>query len=289
MTLKSAARLTLLAILVACAFLAPAVPLALAAVLIAVTVYTLSTALAGHWRGIAIERVSIGWLLPFTWQRGSTQLQLGLLPFGGSVKFAGDHNAMRSGVSSEYMSRHPIERMLIHVTGPVATLATALLVLCAAWLLPGPTPWLVRDASHVGTHRLSGPYRFGPASQPDPFRTWWTGACSIEHSWFEVETFRQPLRDYAGPIGILACVGRSSTGGPKAFAHSTALLLLLFGLANLLPIPPFAGGHVALIFVELMRGRPLSQGTLNAVLIVSLLALLFLVIAVTWFDVCALL
>ncbi len=64
-------------------------------------------------------------------------------------------------------------------------------------------------------------------------------------------------RSIQGPISI----ARKIYGGHWdwiRFWTITALLSLVIGLMNILPIPALDGGHIALLFVEMVRGRPLS-------------------------------
>ncbi len=70
-----------------------------------------------------------------------------------------------------------------------------------------------------------------------------------------------PSRSVQGPISI----ARKIYGGQWdwiRFWTITALLSLVIGLMNLLPIPALDGGHVILLLIELIRGKPLPTKAL---------------------------
>ncbi len=79
----------------------------------------------------------------------------------------------------------------------------------------------------------------------------------------------------------------------QSFASQGLIPLLLFlalisinlGILNLLPIPGLDGGHILFVLIEMVRGRPLSLRIQGLVQMVGLLAVLFLIVFVTWLDV----
>ncbi len=84
-----------------------------------------------------------------------------------------------------------------------------------------------------------------------------------------------PARSVQGPISI----ARKIYGGQwdwVRFWTITALLSLVIGLMNLLPIPALDGGHVILLFVEIVRGKPLPTRALVIIQNVGMILLAFL-------------
>jgi regulator of sigma E protease len=66
------------------------------------------------------------------------------------------------------------------------------------------------------------------------------------------------LGGIGGPVMIGKMAGESLSRGLAAFLSSMALFSVGLGVLNILPIPLLDGGHIALMFVELVRRKPLS-------------------------------
>lgn len=88
-----------------------------------------------------------------------------------------------------------------------------------------------------------------------------------------------------GPIGIADASGRAADAGFIQFVAFIATISTAIGLINLFPIPILDGGHLTLYAVEAVRGRPLSDKTVEAVMTVGLVAILALMVFVTSNDV----
>ncbi|MBE0463574.1 MAG: RIP metalloprotease RseP [Halomonadaceae bacterium] len=65
----------------------------------------------------------------------------------------------------------------------------------------------------------------------------------------------------SGPITIAQISGDSARAGMEAFVGFLAYLSISLGVLNLLPIPVLDGGHLFYYFVEIVRGRPVSEQT----------------------------
>jgi len=61
-----------------------------------------------------------------------------------------------------------------------------------------------------------------------------------------------------GPIGIFDAIRKSAQMGLIYLVHMVALLSASLAIFNLLPFPVLDGGHILFLFVEKLRGRPLS-------------------------------
>jgi regulator of sigma E protease len=79
-----------------------------------------------------------------------------------------------------------------------------------------------------------------------------------------------------GPIGIAKAFG--SDWNWFRFWNLTALLSLVLAFMNLLPIPALDGGHVVLIIVEKLRGKPLGDKAMERVQMVGMFIVLGLMI-----------
>ena len=60
-----------------------------------------------------------------------------------------------------------------------------------------------------------------------------------------------------GPVGIAEVVAK--TNKVQDFVNILALISLSLGVTNLLPIPALDGGKFALLVIELIRGKKISE------------------------------
>ncbi|TCK06939.1 sigma E protease regulator RseP [Marinobacterium mangrovicola] len=67
------------------------------------------------------------------------------------------------------------------------------------------------------------------------------------------------VKNLSGPITIAKVAGASAASGLESFVSFLAYLSISLGVLNLLPIPMLDGGHLLYQFVELVRGRPVSE------------------------------
>lgn len=83
-----------------------------------------------------------------------------------------------------------------------------------------------------------------------------------------------------GPIMIGKIAGESIERGLIAFLSTMALLSIGLGVLNILPIPVLDGGHILLLGVEAVRGRPLSLRQMEIIQSVGLSFILLLMVVV---------
>ncbi|HRA91918.1 MAG TPA: RIP metalloprotease RseP, partial [Acinetobacter sp.] len=67
------------------------------------------------------------------------------------------------------------------------------------------------------------------------------------------------LDNLSGPITIAKVAGQSAEMGWQTFISFMALMSVSLGILDLLPIPMLDGGHLVYYFVELIRGKPVSE------------------------------
>ncbi len=67
------------------------------------------------------------------------------------------------------------------------------------------------------------------------------------------------VKNLSGPITIAKVAGASFKSGLESFLNFLAMLSISLGVLNLLPVPVLDGGHLLYYFVELVRGKPLSE------------------------------
>lgn len=106
-------------------------------------------------------------------------------------------------------------------------------------------------------------------------RTWETSAFSLkmlgkmvigEVSW----------KNLSGPVTIADYAGQSAQLGLGAYVSFLALISISLGVLNLLPIPLLDGGHLLYYVVEIFKGSPVSERTMELGQRLGLTVLLFL-------------
>ena len=86
----------------------------------------------------------------------------------------------------------------------------------------------------------------------------------------------------SGPVGI---VGASSETVSEGFyLQFLAIISLILGIMNLLPILPLDGGHLLFIAAEKVMGRPVSQQTMGKVAFLGLALFMTLFLFATYAD-----
>ncbi|BBI70108.2 hypothetical protein HAALTHF_01360n [Vreelandella aquamarina] len=88
----------------------------------------------------------------------------------------------------------------------------------------------------------------------------------------------------SGPITIAQISGDSARAGVEAFVGFLAYLSISLGVLNLLPIPVLDGGHLLYYFVEVVRGRPVSEQTQAMGLRIGLAMVGTLMLMALYFD-----
>ncbi|CAM0558087.1 RIP metalloprotease RseP [Vreelandella titanicae] len=88
----------------------------------------------------------------------------------------------------------------------------------------------------------------------------------------------------SGPITIAQISGDSARAGMEAFIGFLAYLSISLGVLNLLPIPVLDGGHLLYYFMEVVRGRPVSERTQAVGLRIGLAMVGTLMLMALYFD-----
>ena len=92
-------------------------------------------------------------------------------------------------------------------------------------------------------------------------------------------------RQLMGPVAIAQLSGESAQLGWVALFSLMASISLNLGLLNLLPIPVLDGGHLLFLGIEKVKGSPVSPNVQAVAQWAGLVALLALMIFVTWNDI----
>jgi len=71
------------------------------------------------------------------------------------------------------------------------------------------------------------------------------------------------LKNLSGPITIADYAGQSAQGGWVPYLMFLALISISLGVLNLLPVPLLDGGHLMYYTVEIFKGSPVSDRTME--------------------------
>lgn len=86
--------------------------------------------------------------------------------------------------------------------------------------------------------------------------------------------------EVSGPIGVAQMAGQVAEKGLLPLMNFVAFLSINLGVINLLPLPALDGGHVVLLFLEVLRGKPLGSKAMYNIQMVGV----GLIIALTLFS-----
>ncbi|MDQ2818725.1 MAG: site-2 protease family protein [Candidatus Eremiobacteraeota bacterium] len=89
----------------------------------------------------------------------------------------------------------------------------------------------------------------------------------------------------SGPVGIARVVGQAQSLGLFWVLRIAGMLSVVLGIFNLLPLPALDGGRIAFLFVELLRGRPVSPEKEGLVHLTGFAVLAVLFVFITYHDV----
>lgn len=111
------------------------------------------------------------------------------------------------------------------------------------------------------------------------------GLLFLQTSYFMATFFRKKgYGTVVGPLGIIAITGQSVELGFPFFFMILAILSINVALFNLLPIPFFDGGKMAIYSIEVFTG-PLPPDLINAVYVTFFIILMIFILFITFNDI----
>lgn len=93
-----------------------------------------------------------------------------------------------------------------------------------------------------------------------------------------------PGVEVAGPVGIFNLVGSARHAGASSFLFFMAVLSINLALINVLPIPGLDGGRFLFVIIESIRGKRISQKVSAVTHGLGFIALLALMLLITFLD-----
>jgi len=100
----------------------------------------------------------------------------------------------------------------------------------------------------------------------------------------EMVTGKVPV-EIAGPLGIAQMTGEAAKLGFLNLLFFTAILSIFIGLFNLLPIPILDGGHLLILAIEKLRGKPLEPDKINLMYLIGISLMITVFISATYKDI----
>jgi regulator of sigma E protease len=97
------------------------------------------------------------------------------------------------------------------------------------------------------------------------------------------------VKNLSGPINIAVYAGYSASAGLARFMDFLAIVSISLGVLNLLPIPILDGGHLMYYGVEMVRGKPVSETTMEIGQRIGILLLIMLMSVAFYNDIIRLL
>jgi regulator of sigma E protease len=92
------------------------------------------------------------------------------------------------------------------------------------------------------------------------------------------------FRELSGPVDAVRFLGEAAQVGVEPFVYTAALLSIMVGLFNLLPVPALDGGRVLFLAVEAVRRRPVDPRREGYIHLVGFALLMLLLVALTVRD-----
>jgi regulator of sigma E protease len=136
----------------------------------------------------------------------------------------------------------------------------------------GVMPMLVMVEPQMVTERIWNPFTLVWKGTERMVVFTWRNFVSIQ----KMFTGDVSVATLGGPIMIGKIAGESLARGLVAFLTTMAILSIGLGVLNILPVPVLDGGHILLLMVESIRGKPLTMKTMEIVQGVGLFSILIL-------------
>jgi membrane-associated protease RseP (regulator of RpoE activity) len=141
----------------------------------------------------------------------------------------------------------------------------------------GPVAAMVGGVKEVGNaiseslHQIT--HVFGPSGIGRVFTLLFTNA-------------KRGTQDPTSVVGIGQAVGQTGSAGDwGAVLYFLAFVTVFIGLVNLVPLPPFDGGHLAVLLLEKIRGKQMDMRKLIPVSAVVMSFFIVFVLATILLDI----
>ena len=96
---------------------------------------------------------------------------------------------------------------------------------------------------------------------------------------------RESINNLSGPVGIVTAIGQAASYGWQDLLELLALITINLGVFNLLPLPALDGGRIVFVLLEMIRRKRLNPNLEGYINMAGLLALMALMVFVTFNDI----
>ena len=96
---------------------------------------------------------------------------------------------------------------------------------------------------------------------------------------------RASLKGVSGPVGIGTAAVMTGRKGMVELAYFMAMLSALVAVFNFLPLPVLDGGHVVLVLIEKIRGKPLPMKVVAGIQYAGWILIILVFTLITWIDI----
>jgi regulator of sigma E protease len=93
-----------------------------------------------------------------------------------------------------------------------------------------------------------------------------------------------PVKALSGPVGIISMTYQVAGTSLDHYLYFLALISSCLAVMNLLPLPVLDGGHIVILIIEKISGKPINERVLAGAMYVGMALLLGLVVVVTYHD-----
>jgi membrane-associated protease RseP (regulator of RpoE activity) len=241
------------------------------------------------------DRVIVGDLAPTLGDGPSPAVEAGLRE-GDSVVRVGDHANPTPDSLGPYVTRYAREHPGEPLTYVIERDGEELSLPIVPQLITEAGETRGRIGFTLGPERVSIPEAAALATG----QTWRASVASMEQipRVFGPESFARTFgllvsdeprsaEDATSIVGVSRTVGDVGSEGDWAFLLELAAYVTIFiGIVNLIPLPPLDGGHVLMLVIEKVRGRPVDYRRLvpvsaTVIVLLSAFALATMVLDVT--------
>lgn len=237
----------------------------MAAFTVIVLVHEFGHFLAARKSGVKVYEFSLGF--PFSprvitlFHHKETAFTIRLLPLGGFVSFSQEGGED----DTELFSASYRKRALILSAGSLFNILFAFVIFIPVFIIGrhlDPVNALLMSAQAVW-QILSGTIQFI----------------------INAVTGHGTMEGVSGPVGIAVMAGKAASKGILNLCYLTGVLSMSIGIMNLLPLPALDGGHLAMLFLESIRRKPLNPRVHQMATVVGLALFLVFTVAVTYKDI----
>jgi regulator of sigma E protease len=135
-----------------------------------------------------------------------------------------------------------------------------------------------------GIYTFVGSPSFFDAPVYGAYATYKMGIMIYESIWM-IMTGEISFKSMGGPVAIFSISSKAAEAGLIPYLLMMALISVNLGIFNLLPVPVLDGGHLLIMSIEAIRGKPLSDSTVALITKIGFALLLALMVFALYNDI----